>query len=318
MAVVVFALLLGGCRVESDRLYTMGLAKPPTEKDWAAALPIYLTATGGASSMEAEGQVDKDSVHKATASCHHGTAAQPIKLEARAFYTGDRLYMRVSWLDPTGDYGPAWTKEGTRWKAGSNRRDGLGILWSREKGDFNCTSTCHLRDWRKGGGRAFADYAMAADGAENDFWIWRAGRGGVSGSVEDGRLTQEGKMPDGNVEYEIPNSMAASKGKDAPGVFGEEDGPKIPGENFTPGYLIAAADPGTLEVTGEATRRDGVWTLTLSRGLKGLDPGDVTFVPGGEYSFGMAVLDGVAKDHNAVSKGITIKLVKPGEVAGGN
>ena len=53
----------------------------------------------------------------------------------------------------------------------------------------------------------------------------------------------------------------------------------------------------------------------MIRSLKGLDRGDVEFEPGGEYQFGLALLDSVALDHNAVARPIRLKLVE-GPVTG--
>jgi hypothetical protein len=56
--------------------------------------------------------------------------------------------------------------------------------------------------------------------------------------------------------------------------------------------------------------------LTLSRGFTGSDPGDVGFAPGTEVVFGLAVLDGVEKDHVAVPVPIRLVLVDPPALVG--
>jgi len=325
-ALVILGLLLTvvhGCGVEPDRLYAMKLDAPPTEGDWEKALTLTLSATGGATSLAAEGEVDKDSVHKATASCHHGTGATPVKIRAKAYYTPERLFLRISWSDPTEDLGYAWTRSGGRWKAGSPRRDGLGILWGEPGRDFSCMRSCHLGDWRKAGGRTFADYTMAApEGSVQDLWVWRAGRQAPGGSVEDANLTPAGRKGDGEGVFETPNStIAAAEGQKSERLFGETDSPArtygSPPGDWAPGFLVAATAPGRLEVEGAATRSDGLWTLTLSRRLMAFEQGDVPFRPGGEYHFGLAILDGVDRDHNAVGKAVGLKLIEPNKYAVG-
>ena len=316
---------LQGCVEEQDRIYAMPLKSPPTEKDWAGALPIRLTATGGASSLPGQSDVDGDSVHKATASCHHGSGARPIKVTAKAFYTPFEIFIRFRWQDPGADLGPYWTREGAKWRAAGPRRDGLGIVWGPPGAKFACATVCHLKDWRNEGARAFGDFQMSAgEGRKLDFWIWKAGRGGPGGAVEVARLTAEGRKSMGPEDFETPNSvLAASKGLSglADQAFGENDAPlKTPetgDERTAPGYLVTASEPSRTEVSANATHENGAWTLTVSRRLTGMDPDDVKFVAGGEYSFGLAVIDGVARDHNAVSAPVVIRLVSPGDIGVG-
>lgn len=316
---------LAGCAREPDRLYALRLDRPPDESDWAGAGSFTARATGGQTSLPGESDVDKDSVHMATASCHHGTGGRPVKIWVKAFYTASDLYMRFSWQDPTADRGPEWTREGARWKAGDPKRDGLGILWGLPDRDFDCATVCHLKDWRKAGGVSVGEFAMASRGREEyDFWVWKTGRTGQPTEVEDGKLGPEGRTGDGPDEFEIPNSALAAMGGAASGgaqPFGGNDAPlKTPGGE--PGdradaFFVRADQPSRTEIEGRASRGDGVWTLTLKRPLAGLSPEDVKFEPGGEYSFGLAVLDGVARDHNAALKPVRMKLVGPGEVGAG-
>lgn len=323
LMVSALALFSGGCGVEPDRLVAMPLETAPAEGEWASALALRLYASGGATSIAADTAVDKDSVHKATASCHHGTDAPKVKVEAKAFYTPERLYLRFSWLDPTPDTGPSWVREGEGWKARSVRRDGLGILWGEAGKPFSCTSTCHLRDWRQAGARAFADYGMGApEGRAYDFWVWRAGRDRLSGTVEDAVLVADGRRGDADGPFETPNSRRYGKGGDAEeGSFAEGDAPvnAVPSpEGLIPGYFTTSRAPGSLEVEGQGVNAEGRWTLTLSRALKGSDPADAGFTKGGSYFFGLALLDGVVRDHNAVARPIRLELVVPPPVRGGD
>lgn len=313
-------LCLLGCGVPQDGVYSLPLAQEPTEADWAAAVPLRVQAVGGRTSRGGLGEVDEDAVHKATASCHHGTQASPVPVEIRAYHTGERLFLRFVWADPTPDLGPSWEWDGAGWRAGGPAQDGLGVLWGESPGAFSCARACHLEDWRMAGPRAIADYRMAAPAGEPplDFWIWRPGRGTPEGLAEDGRLGPGGWEGDGPGELFGPNSVRAISGK--PDAFGPGDRPweappPEPGAR-APGHRLVISAPGRLEVQAAAHRRRGTWVLTLSRGFTGSDPGDVRFAPGTEAVFGLAVLDGVDKDHVAVPVPIRLVLVDPPALLG--
>ncbi len=65
--------------------------------------------------------------------------------------------------------------------------------------------------------------------------------------------------------------------------------------------------PGQVEARGRWAA--GRWSVTFSRALQGADPGDVVLKPGGVYPVGIALLDGVNEDHNAVAEPVRIWLV---------
>jgi hypothetical protein len=313
-------LWLLGCGAPQDGVYSLPLLQDPTEADWGAAVALRVQAVGGRTSRRGLGDVDEDAVHKATASCHHGTQVSPVPVEVRAYHTREKLFLRFVWADPTPDLGPSWEWDGTGWRAGGPAQDGLGVLWGESRGDFSCARACHLEDWRMAGPRAIADYRMAAPAGEPplDFWIWRPGRGTPEGLAEDGRLGPGGWEGDGPGELFGPNSVRAMAGK--PDAFGLGDRPweappPEPGAR-APGHRLVNVDPGRLEVQAEAYRRRGAWVLTLSRAFTGSDPGDVRVAPGQEAVFGLAVLDGVEKDHVAVPVPIRLVLVDPPALPG--
>jgi len=165
------------------------------------------------------------------------------------------------------------------------------------------------------GPRAFADYRMRvpAGAPPLDVWVWRAGRGAVGGLAEDGKLDTEGRTGDGSGDLFAPNSARAAAAQ--PDPFGLGDVPREapdpePGA-VAPGYRLADRSAGRLEVKAESSRGRGTWQVTLSRSLDGTEPDDVRFVPGREYAFGLAILDGVEKDHTAVPAPIRLVLVSP-------
>lgn len=302
------------CVRDAARLYALPLTRPPTEADWARAVPLRAEAQGGRTTRPAESDVDSDAVHTATASCHHGTGVPKVVVDVRAYYTSQRLYLRFAWGDPTDDEGTVWRWDARGWGAQrAGGADGLGLLWGGDKKEFSCAHYCHLQDWRMVGPRGLADYAMGEvpGGGVLDFWTWRAGRGTKGGCADDGRLGPRGFEGDGPGSLFGPNSVRARAG--AAGSFEPGDAPYwapagAPGAT-APGELLLEAPPGRSEVRGEGVRGRGGWTVTLSRALRGLDPGDVEFVVGKDVVFGLSLFDGVAKDHNAVSAPLRLVLV---------
>ncbi|MBI5441947.1 MAG: hypothetical protein HY900_12135 [Deltaproteobacteria bacterium] len=311
-----FGMLGIGCGQRVDRLYALRLDRAPTEAQWEESVALHVTARGGRTSRPGDADVDSDAVHTATASCHHGTGAPPVDIRVRAFYTAECLYLRAEWVDPTEDVGHQWRWDGARWVANLGEgEDGLGILWGPAGRTFSCEQACHLRDWKMEGPRAYADYVMVSPPGTPplDLWIWRSGRGRVGGMAEDARLTATGRLGDGAGEWFAPNSLRASSS--APNAFGPGDTPleapaPAPGA-LAPAFRLLPVPSGRSEVEGRGSRGRGTWRVTLSRRLRGLDPDDVAFAPGQELRFGLSTLDGVVKDHNAVSAPIHLVLVDP-------
>ncbi len=317
MAGIALAALLSACTSRGpDRVYSLPLPAPPSAADWTAAVPLLVEATGGRTSRPSQADATDDGVHKATASCHHGPKIPPVRVALRSFYTAQAVYLHVEWADPTEDLGRTWTWDGASWRAGGEAEDGLGLLWTAEPPGFTCSRSCHLLDWRVAGNRAFADYRMAAPaGADDqDLWVWRAGRGEVGGAAEDARLTADGRQGDGPGELYEANSVHAPGGQHLP--FGPGDAPREapapePGAR-APGYRrLDSAPPGRLEVAARAERGRGTWRVTLSRARTGTDPEDLRFGPGQEVAFGLALLDGVNRDHLAVPDPVYLVLVDP-------
>ncbi|HSH69884.1 MAG TPA: ethylbenzene dehydrogenase-related protein [Deferrisomatales bacterium] len=302
------------CRYPLDGLYALPLERPPTAADWDGATPLERGAVGGRSSAPAEGDVDADAVHTTTASCHHGAKVPPVPVQLRAFWTPERLYLQVRWDDPTDSRGPLWRWDGRRWQAAAPGSDGVGILWGSGAG-WNCAQVCHLRDWRMAGQRAMADYAMAVEQGPPplDFWVWRAGYGSTEGMAVDAVLGADGRRDDGGDPEEsfFPNSVQAASGGSHP--FGEGDRPvtapdPAPGAQ-APGFSAARLPAARTELTAQPLRTARGWSLTLSRPLAASEAGDVGFAPGGEYPFGLSILDAVDRDHLVVPETIHLRLV---------
>ncbi len=313
------ALACAGCGGGPDRLYALPLDHEPTAADWDQAVAFRTEAGGGRTTRPGGADVDGDAVHKATASCHHGAKTPPVRTELRAFYTVDRVYLQLRWADPTRHAGPVWQWEGAGWRTTGRAQDGLGLLWLAGGPEASCASACHLEDWRLAGRQGFSDYAMAASEAGVlDLWVWKAGWGGPAGAADDGRLTPRGREPDAPGERFVENASRARSG--GSGVFGPEDAPlEAPPPDpaaWAPGFVERPAPAGRTEVVGRGRWRDGWWEVVLSRPLRGQDPEDVRFDPGREVLVGVALLDGVARDHNAVSAPVRLELVPAGDLAG--
>ncbi len=298
------ALLAAGCRPPADRVYALPLDRPPTETDWAGAAALRVQATGGRTTRADETAVDADTVHRATASCHHGTRAPPVDVEIRAFHTGERLYLRVTWTDPTLHTGPGWRWDGRAWVPGAPGQDGAAVLWGPGDPEFRCARACHLVDFRMAGPGTLADYRMAAPPSWGvlDLWVWKAGWGRVAGTADDMGLGPEGREPDRPGKRFVPNRV--DDGGQAPLRAPDPE----PGAE-APAFLDRGAEPGRTEVSGEGRWDRGRWVVTFSRALRGRDPGDVALEPGGLYRVGLAFLDGVSEDHNAVAAPVMLWLV---------
>ncbi len=312
------ALACAGCGVGPDRLYALPLDHEPKAADWDEAVAFRTEAGGGRTTRPGGGDVDGDAVHKATASCHHGAKTPPVRTELRAFYTSDRVYLQLRWADPTRHDGPVWRWDGSGWRASGRGRDGLGLLWGDGRERFSCASACHLDDWRLAGRQGVSDYTMATAAGDGslDLWVWKAGWGGPAGAADDRRLTPQGWEPDSPGERFVPNSSRARS--NGVGVFGPEDAPletpTAQPEARAPGFVERPAPDGRTEVVGRGRWRDGWWEVVLSRPLRGRDPEDVRFEPGGEVTVGVALLDGVARDHNAVPVAVRMELVPAGDL----
>ncbi|MDO9079704.1 MAG: hypothetical protein Q7U44_02820, partial [Desulfuromonadales bacterium] len=138
---VLFFVLLAGCRLPgaspelADRAYALWLEQAPQSGDWERALSRVIIVKGGrVHKLNPLPDIDEDTVHVTTASCHHGsTPPAPLSVDLRAFYTDNDLYLRFSWLDPTRDEAiRQWQFDGKEWLASPALEDGLGILWDND------------------------------------------------------------------------------------------------------------------------------------------------------------------------------------------
>ncbi len=313
--------MLGACReVPSDRLYALHLEQAPTAADWQRALPRQVTVRGGREHrVDKLADIDEDTVHTTTASCHHGTSLpEPVEVDMRAFYTDTHVYLRLSWADRTCDDAMRrWRFDGAGWSSGAGLEDGFGVLWDAEGRfpQFTCSYACHLHDFGVAGSNFHATNTMklARDAGWLDLWNWKADRTGSYGFADDRYLDREGMHGDLPGELYRPNSQRVGKTGDAAAAFGEGDRPLLDaegrpvGESFlppgttAPGYLVERPVGGRADIGARASWRDGRWTVILSRRLATGDPRDVVFVPGDEsgVAFGLSLMDNTLSEHYA-------------------
>ncbi len=312
---------LSACKeIPADRLYALHLAQPPTPADWERALPRLVTVKGGRlHKPELLGDIDEDTVHTTTASCHHGSSLpDPIAVDLRAFYTDTDLYLRLSWADATRDAAMMeWLFDGSRWHNVGGLEEGFGLLWDMQGAfpRFSCSYACHIDDFGVAGANFHAMNRMklAREGTMLDLWNWKAQRTGRHGFADDRYLDQSGMHGDVPGEILRENSQAALAADAARKPFGEGDAPvyddegKPVGKEFrpagsrAPGYLMERPVGGRADVVAVGEHRSGRWTVVLRRALDTRDPHDVVFVPGDPagVAFGLSVMDNTLHEHYA-------------------
>lgn len=318
--------LLTGCHSDaasarlSDRLYALRLDHAPTSEDWARALPRLLIVRGGnVHKVNPLPDVDSDTVHVTTASCHHGsTPPAPLEVDLRAFYTSTDLYLRISWPDPTRDEAMRqWRFNGTEWLASASHEDGFGILWDTGASfpRFTCSYACHIDNFGVSGANFHAINRMKLakdDGLRLDLWNWKSGRTARFGFADDRTLDFKGMEGDTPGELFVPNSRARLDGKEAE-IFSPGDAPIFDADNETigkefrpagsvaPGYITERPIGSRADVAAITEYRDHRWTVILHRSLRTADPRDVIFSPttGAGIFFGLSVMDDTLKEHYA-------------------
>ncbi len=309
---------IAGCRdVPVDRLYSLHLDHAPTEADWATALPRLVTVRGGfANAPRRFGDIDEDTVHTSTASCHHGAALpEPLGVDMRSFYTDSEVFIRLSWEDPTRNDGMRrWTYDDELWSVSDESEDGFGLMWDAQAKfpRFTCSYACHIDDFGVSGANFHARNRMrlARRDALVDLWNWKADRTGRFGFADDRYLTDREMLADVPGEIFRPNSVAAVAGKepfaegDAP-LYDDEERPvasrfQLPGAE-APGYITDRPAAGRADIKAASVYRDGRWTVVLRRALNTGDRRDVVFLPGDEagVAFGLSVMDNTPDQHYA-------------------
>lgn len=331
---ILAVLLLTGCReVSADRLYALKLAQAPTVAEWERALPRLVTVRGGRPhKLPSFAEIDEDTVHVTTASCHHGSRLpDPIEVDMRAFYTDRDLYLRLAWKDATPDRAlMEWVADGVRWQNTGSQEDGFGLMWAPvgQFARFTCSYACHIKDFgvNRASFHASNKMSLAEEGTWLDLWNWKAGRTAIYDFADDRFLDRDGMKGDLPGEIFHPNSSLAQGGPEGTPSFGENDRPLyldahrrvadgVPlAGTRAPGYLVDRPAGARADVAATAEHRGGRWIVVLRRALDTGDRRDVPFVPGDPrgVAFGLAVMDHTLFEHYAST--VTEQLVLLDEV----
>jgi hypothetical protein len=314
-------LTLGACReIPADRLYALHLEGPPTAADWERSLPRTVTVRGGnLHRVKKVDNLEDDTVHTTTASCHHGAALPPpIEVDLRAFYTDAHLYLRLSWADATRDDAMLpWHWDGQQWHNSGVVEDGFGIMWDQQGSfpRFTCSVACHIDNFGVSGAnfRATNRMRLARADALLDLWHWRAERTGRYGFADDRYIDARGMHGDLPGELFGENSQAVLDKTGSIAPFAEGDRPIQDGDGATvdqrfrppgtsaPGYLTERPVGSRADIVAHSSYENGAWTVVLRRALETGDPRDTRFMPGdmAGVPFGLAIMDHTVRDHYA-------------------
>lgn len=325
-------LSLGGCGdIPADRTYALRLDHPPTELDWERALPRQVHVRGGRPhKLRSFTDIDEDTVHTSTASCHHGSRIpEPVQVDIRAFYTDDEIFMRLSWEDATPDRSMLdWQFDGQKWLNSGDLEDGFGLLWDAmgQYNNFSCSYACHISDFgvNKASFHASNKMRMAQENVWLDLWNWKAARTAAYGFADDRYLDSKGMHGDTPGELFTKNSKAHLSGQLEINPFSAEDVPVYDAERLSaaegfrppgtvaPGYLVKRPVGGRADVLAVSRHEKGRWIVTLRRALQTGDPHDVVFVPGDEMgvAFGLALMDHSLYEHYASNTVERLVLIK--------
>ena len=320
---VISLVSLAGCReIPSDRTYALWLDHEPTEADWQRALPREVQVKGGRPhKLRSFTDIDEDTVHTSTASCHHGSRIpDPVPVDIRAFYTDQEVFLRLSWEDATRDQAMFdWEYDGERWQNTESYEDGFGLLWDAKGqfNDFSCSYACHIQDFgvNKASFHASNKMRMVKENQWLDLWNWKAARTAPFGFADDRYLDHRGMHGDTPGEIFSENSQHRLSGSADLRPFTDGDSPiydaeRVPADEgfrppgtLAPGYLVKQPVAGRADVLAVSNHEDGRWTVVLRRALRTGDPHDVVFVPGDKVgvAFGMALMDHSLYEHYASS-----------------
>lgn len=314
--------ILAGCDradVDVDRLYALHLAAPPTASDWQRALPRKIVVRGGrVHKIDVFPDIDKDTVHTSTPSCHHGGAMpKPLDVEMRAFYTDSDLFLQLSWRDLTRDANMhQWQFNGEQWENNAALEDGFGLMWQppEDNRPFTCTLACHIENFGVADATFHASNRMKLADPDHwfDLWNWKADRTGRLGFADDRYLDDQGLHGDLPGELLRANSQLLSADPQAK-PFGSEDRPVYDGEgqkigkefrpagSLAPGWLVERPGGHRGDVKASAEWTDNRWTVVLRRSLDTGDRHDVRFTPDQPqgFAFGLSVMDHTLSEHYA-------------------
>lgn len=329
--------------ISSDKLYALNLDRPPNEDDWWNAVPLIALAENGnyhkldrtktvnLSSSENK-DIDDDTVHTTTKSCHHGSpAVPPIKITLKAYYTDDELFMRVSWEDTTMDARMFEYSYDKKWIPSNMLEDALGIMWDVSDGKkaFNCTLACHATKWQLKEYNLVSQFRMQTINDDTvDLWNWKAFRTNSLNFADDKFIDKSGIIPDTPSNIYFYNSTLKNRAPldnyaynvipvenddtpiyDGNGLLIKQNYWMLTGK--APGVIVSMPTGKRGDVKAHGEYKDGKWIVTMRRKLITNDSRDVTFnvKRNNTYKFGVAVMDETLTNHYAVEEPLTLKMM---------
>lgn len=323
----------------SDRLYALKLDSPPNEFDWENAQPFIVVAkNGNLHELHKAVDVDADSVHTSTASCHHAAPiAPPVTITLKAYYTKDELFLKVKWLDLTKDDAMfEYEFSDDKWNTSKKLEDALGIMWdlSYGKKPFNCSIACHATDWKLKDYSLVSKFRMGIKGSDMvDLWNWSAYRTNTFNFADDRYINEDGVLPDTpsriyfyNTDRVTSAPVAESARDITPLSEGDTPVYDYNGMKIADGYwMLTGKAPGIRIVMPNGNRADvralgayekSKWEVTFSRALINEDNKDVTFNVKRDniYKFGLAVFDNTLTNHYAVEEPVELVFVDANKV----
>ncbi len=333
--------------ISADKLYALKLQPAsgdsdfePSETDWKNALPLFLKGeNGNYHEREKTGDIDKDSVHVTTASCHHGTpSSPPVMISLKAYYTDEELFIRMVWEDATKDSNMfEFTYADGKWNVSEQLEDAAGIMWDTTEGanTFNCNRACHKKLQST---NDISGYSMnTVAGEMMDVWNWKASRTDPLRFADDKFIEPAGVKPDTPSRIYFYNSKLRAKKTLSYYSFDispleDGDAPEFDA-NGNPisemRWLMTSKAPGVKTMTPTGNRADikargkynnGEWDVTFRRKLITGDKKDVAFnvKRTNTYKFGVAVMDNTLTNHYAVKESITLEFVDGSKAEAGD
>jgi hypothetical protein len=324
-----------GCkRLTADKLYALKLEHAPEEEDWNNALTFFVTArNGNLHELHKSVDVDKDTVHTSSQSCHHQRPeAPPVRISLKAYYTDEEIFLRVAWSDQTRDDRMfEYYYADSKWNVSNKLEDGLGIMWDMSEGHspFNCSIACHTTDWSLKDYNLISKFKMGTKGDdEADLWNWKAFRTNTYNFADDKFINTKGIIPDTPSKIYFYNSenkrnlpLSGSARNITPLKDGDTPENDLNGLPIKDGYwMLKGTAPGVRvtmptgnrgDVKAKGVYKDNGWEVTFRRKLITEDSKDVTFVVKRTniYKFGIAVMDNTITNHYAVKEPVSIKFV---------
>ena len=317
-----------------DKLYALKLAHPPSESDWDNASPLVVTAkNGNLHKVHKTVDIDKDTVHTTSASCHHGDPiAPPVIITLKAYFTDDEIFLRASWSDMTKDDKMfEFIYSNDKWTVSDKLEDGLGIMWDLTEGGkpFNCSIACHATDWKLKDYNIISKFQMNTLGDDEvDLWNWKAARTNAFNFADDKYIDKKGITPDtpskiyfynSTIKGNIPLDDSARNIKpmedgdapiyDANGLLIKDGFWMLTGN--APGVRVSMPTGNRANIKAHGEYKDGKWIVTFKRKLISEDSKDVTFFVkrNNIYRFGIAVMDNTLTNHYAVEEPLKIEFV---------